>query len=823
MKISLSWLREFVELPESAEELTVILEDLGLVVEGVEHVGESLEDVVVARVDDVAAIKGADRVRLVTVDAGNGPLEIVCGAWNFEVGDHVALAPVGAVLPGNFVIGERKMRGVTSNGMLCSGRELGLGDDHEGLMILDERATPNLGEKLIDALGITPDTVFDITVEGNRPDAWCVEGVARDLATKLERPLRSPSLAAPSSRTSTSEVAGAVIDAPELCGRLTVSVLRNIKVGPSPSWVAARLRNAGMRPISNVVDASNFVMLELGQPTHPYDADLVAKRTLRARRAREGESLETLDGVRRTLATPGRGLGDTGVDCVIVDADDVVLGLAGIMGGASSEIRDSTTEVLVEAAFFDPMTIARSSKRHGLRSEASTRFERGVDPQLALRAVARFVAILTLSVPDLEWLANPLDIRGELPIVPNIELQEGDVQRALGTAIATDEVTRLLGGLGFKVDEHDGVLSVTPPTARLDVRAGREGRADVIEEIARLHGYRRLPRHAPSWPEPGGLNDRQMQRRKLRDAVVDLGVLEAWTPTLVSDRDFDFADSGIERVRITNPLAADESILRATLVTGLVQAWAKNVERGTGDVMMGEFGVVFSHPNAGAARVTKGGVGGAHELTLPGENERLSVILARPDDNAATAVALWTFLVQRLGLNDVVVRADDVPARDMHPTRAALLVDRTSGAILGRVGEIDAQYLAEVAPGVGARRVGLVDLDLDVLSDPTRATRRGEEVTMPSRFPSALFDLAFVTPLAVHARDLAFTLRNVDELVEDVELFDVYHDAGLPEGTRSLTYGVRVSSSERTLSEDEVAGVRQALIAAGEALGARLR
>ena len=823
MKISLSWLREFVELPESAEELTVILDDLGLVVEGVEHVGESLEDVVVARVDDVAAIKGADRVRLVTVDAGNGPLEIVCGAWNFEVGDHVALAPVGAVLPGNFVIGERKMRGVTSNGMLCSGRELGLGDDHEGLMILDERATPNLGEKLIDALGITPDTVFDITVEGNRPDAWCVEGVARDLATKLERPLRSPSLAAPSSRTSTSEVAGAVIDAPELCGRLTVSVLRNIKVGPSPSWVAARLRNAGMRPISNVVDASNFVMLELGQPTHPYDADLVAKRTLRARRAREGESLETLDGVRRTLATPGRGLGDTGVDCVIVDADDVVLGLAGIMGGASSEIRDSTTEVLVEAAFFDPMTIARSSKRHGLRSEASTRFERGVDPQLALRAVARFVAILTLSVPDLEWLANPLDIRGELPIVPNIELQEGDVQRALGTAIATDEVTRLLGGLGFKVDEHDGVLSVTPPTARLDVRAGREGRADVIEEIARLHGYRRLPRHVPSWPEPGGLNDRQMQRRKLRDAGVDLGVLEAWTPTLVSDRDFDFADPGVERVRITNPLAADESILRATLVTGLVQAWAKNVERGTGDVMMGEFGVVFSHPNAGAARVTKGGVGGAHELTLPGENERLSVILARPDDNAATAVALWTFLAQRLGLDDVVVRADDVPARDMHPTRAALLVDRTSSAILGRVGEIDAQYLAEVAPGVGARRVGLVDLDLDVLSDPTRATRRGEEVTMPSRFPSALFDLAFVTPLAVHARDLAFTLRNVDELVEDVELFDVYHDAGLPEGTRSLTYGVRVSSSERTLSEDEVAGVRQALIAAGEALGARLR
>lgn len=823
MKISLTWLREFVEISESVEELTSILDDLGLVVEGVEHVGESLDDVVVARIDDVRPIEGADRVRLVTVDAGDGPLEIVCGAWNFEVGDHVPLAPVGAVLPGNFVIGERKMRGVTSRGMLCSGRELGLGDDHDGLMILDERATPNLGEKLIDALDITPDTVFDITVEGNRPDAWCVEGVARDLATRLERPLRSPALAVPSSTSPTSEVAAAAIDAPELCGRLTVSVLRHVKVGPSPSWIAARLRNAGMRPISNVVDASNFVMLELGQPTHPYDASLVANRTLRARRAREGESLETLDGVQRVLATVGRGLGDTGVDCVIVDADDVVLGLAGIMGGASSEIRDTTTEVLVEAAFFDPMTIARSSKRHGLRSEASTRFERGVDPQLALRAVARFVALLRESVPELEWMASPLDVRGELPVATTIELHEGDVQRALGTTLAASEVTRLLEGLAFEVESQDGVLLVTPPSARLDVRTGREGRADVIEEIARLYGYRRLPRHVPSWPEPGGLSDRQVLRRKIRDAVVDSGVLEAWTPTLVSDRDFDYADPGVERVRITNPLAADESVLRATLVTGLVQAWAKNVERGTGDAMMGEFGVVFSHPALGAPRMTKGGVGGTRELALPRENERLSVLLARPDDSAVTAVALWSFVAERIGLDDVVIRTDESPRREVHPTRAALLVDRASNAVLGRVGEIDAMYLAAVAPGVGARRVGLVDIDLDALSDVSRATRRVEEVLVPSRFPSALFDLAFVTPRTVHSQDLAFALRHVDALVEEVELFDVYEGAALPEGTRSLTYSVRVSSSDRTLREDEVAATRQALIDAGAGLGATLR
>jgi len=302
VKIPLSWLREFVDLPESSDELRVILDDLGLVVDAVEHVGAGLEDVVVARIDEIRRIDGADRVRLVVVDAGAGPLEIVCGATNFEVGDYVPLAPVGAVLPGDFVITPRQMRGVTSNGMLCSARELGLGDDHRGLMILDRATSPTIGESLLDALAITADTVFDITVEINRPDAWSIEGVARDLATRLGRVLRSPALASPNSDVASDTVAHGLVDDPDLCGRLTVSVLRGVTVGPSPAWIRRRLQSAGMRPISNVVDASNFVMLELGQPTHPYDAAHVAGWTLRVRRARRGESLTTLDGVVRELA-----------------------------------------------------------------------------------------------------------------------------------------------------------------------------------------------------------------------------------------------------------------------------------------------------------------------------------------------------------------------------------------------------------------------------------------------------------------------------------------------------------------------------------------
>lgn len=824
MKISLSWLREFVDLPESIDELRLILDDLGLVVEGIEKIGEGLEDVIVARIDAIAAIEGADKVRLVTVDAGNGPLEIVCGATNFEIGNHVPLAPIGAVLPGGFEIALRKMRGVTSNGMLCSARELNLSEDHQGLMILDEMITPVVGMPLMSALGITPDVVFVISIEGNRPDAWSVQGIARDLATRLKRELRLPTLATSSSTTSTSEVASASIEDTDLCGRLTVSVLRNVVVSPSPAWVSQRLQAAGMRPISNVVDASNLVMLELGQPTHPYDASRVAKKTLRARRALPGETLETLDGVVRELAKAGRGLGDTGEDCVIVDGDNKVLGLAGIMGGASSEINESTTEVLLEAAFFDPMTIARSSKRHGLRSEASNRFERGVDPALALRAAARFVEILSQSCPNLEWLAEPIDVAGNLPQSPTIELRAGDIERSLGVSIDDETVSAILEGLGFAIEHRANALAVTAPSGRLDVRTGAAGRADVIEEIARLYSYRKLPRRTPTWPEPGGLSARQKFRRLVRDVIVDLGVYEAWTPTLGSDADFDLLRPEVERVRITNPLAAEESVLRASMLPGLVRSWGKNVERGTGDVVLGEIGVVFTHPSlATTPRLTKGGVGGAVKLQLPSENERMTVLLGRIDDDAKSAVGFVMALVERLGLADVVIRSTNQVPPGFHPTRTGQIVDRTSSAVLGYVGEVDSEIAEALVSFSPVRRLGVVDLDLDAVSDTNLATRRSQFVTVPSRFPSAVIDLAFVTPNSLHAQDLAVALKGTSEIVETVELFDVYRGPSLPEGTRSLAYNVRLTSASGTLSESAIADVRSELIATASSLGAVLR
>ena len=821
MKIPLSWLAEVVALPASLDELVAAMDDLGLVVEGIEHVGEGLGDVIVARVDQIDAIEGADRVRLVTVEAGNGPLQIVCGAMNFVVGNHVPLAPVGAVLPGGFEIALRKMRGVTSNGMLCSARELKLSEDHEGLMILDEMIAPVVGQKLTEALNITTDVVLDISIEGNRPDAWSIAGVARDLALRFGSERCRPALATPDATAPTNSIASAAIDAPDACGRLTVSVLTNVTVGPSPAHLAQRLTMAGMRPISNVVDASNLVMLELGQPTHPYDFDKVAGGHLGVRVARPGETLVTLDGVTRPLAQPGRGLGDAGDDCVIVDGNDTVIGLAGIMGGESSEISDTTTTVLLEAAFFDPMTIARSSKRHGLRSEASNRFERGVDPELALLAVARFVALLRESSPDLVWMSAPIDLRGTVPPLPSVQLREGDIERALGVAIDPDDVRRILEGLDFTV-EGSNDLTVTPPSRRLDIRSGAAGRADVIEEIARLYSYARLPRRTPTWPQPGGLSARQKTRRRLRDAMVDLGVNEVWTATLGSDEAFDALHPGGARVRITNPLASEESVLRQSMIAGIVQAWGRNEERGLGDVMFGEIGTVFTHPDAGsAARVSRGGNGGVVELLLPQENERATIVLGRVEDSAVTAVALWHALAHRLGLEGTLIRSTTSTIAGLHPTRSGFIHSAT-GAVLGTVGEVDDLVTAGLT-NVAPRRLGVIDLDLDALFGAVADASLDQFVSVPSRFPSASIDLAFVVPDGVHAGDLATVLRGASELVQDVSLFDVYRGEHVSAGTRSLAYAVRLGASDRTLGEKEVAEARGALVAAAAVQGATLR
>ncbi len=837
MRVPLSWLRQYADVGEDVDALTDTLNDLGLVVEEVARVGEGLGDVVVVRVDEVSAIEGADKIRRVMVDAGTGePLQIVCGAWNFGAGDLVPLAPVGSVLPGGFAIGCRKMKGVESNGMLCSGPELGLSDDADGLLVLSgvEGAAP--GRPLTEVLGITPDVVFDITVEGNRPDAWSVTGIARDLAGRLGVPFTPP--APPAVGGGGDAPATVVVEDPDLCPRFTARVLRGVTVGPSPRWLADRLTLAGMRPINNVVDASNYVMLELGQPTHPYDLARLPGGGLRVRRARPGEQLETLDGVVRTLGTPGPTLGDTGEDCLICDAEGTPVGIGGVMGGASSEITDTTTDVLLETAYFNPMAVARTSKRLGLRTEASARFERGCDPWGIERAADRFCELLAQSDPAPVPDGGLLDVRGEVPVPLELVVPLARVNGQLGTAFGPAEVAALLGPLDFGCrDAGDGTLAVTVPTDRPDIRPAPYGVDDVIEEVARTFGYARLPRRRPSWPEPGRLTPYQRERRRVRDALCGQAASEAWTPSLVDDGDHRRIGLAGPAVRVTNPLAADEAHLRRSLLPGLLRALAYNADRRQGQLRLYEVGTVFSHPATGAGRrVPRAGEGGREPADLPGERELVACVLAAAGDDARHAVALWWVVRDALGLTGVRLRtatdgtatAPDQAGPDtehlvgLHPTRSALLV-APGGRVVGSVGEVDPAVVADF--GAGSERVGWLCLDLGLALDPSVVPRRPELATAVSRFPSSDVDLALAVADEIPVDQVADVLAaGGGALLESVRLFDVFRGERVGEGRRSLAFRLRFCAPDRTLTDAEVGELRAACIrSAEETLGAELR
>ncbi len=830
MRAPLSWLRDFAPFEGTAEELAATLDDLGLVVEAIEQVGEGLDDVVVARVDEIAAIEGADRIRRVLVDAGAGPVEIVCGATNFAVGDLVPLAPVGAVLPGGFEIGRRKMRGVVSNGMLCSGRELGVSTDADGLLLLTDVEGVRPGLPLVEALGIERDVVFDITVEGNRPDAWCMAGVARDLAARLGLSFSLPGpLPAVAAGPPVDQLASAAVEDAEVCPRLTATVLTGVQVAPSPRWLARRLTLAGMRPINNVVDASNYVMLELGQPTHPYDLDRLPGGGLRVRRAEAGEVLTTLDGVDRTLGVPGPGLGDTGVDCVICDAQGTPVGIGGIMGGASSEITADTSRVLLEAAYFTPMVIARTSKRLALRTEASARFERGCDPWGIDRAARRFAELLSASVPGLAVAEGSLDVRGEVAGPLQLELAVPRVNDLLGLHLDADALAGLLEPLGFGAEPspEGGSLTVTVPTFRPDVRPAPEGQSDVIEEVARTYGYARLPRRHPSWPQVGGAPRYQRERAAVREVCCGLGSFEAWTPTFLAEADHHAIGLSGPSVVVANPLVSEESSLRRSMLPGLLRALAYNVDRRQGELRLFEIGTVFSHPDEAGRAVARSGAGGAATAVLPGEREVLSLLLAEPEDDARSAVGAWGVLAESLRLDDVrLVNVDggSVPSTaGLHPTRAALVVSGPGSTVIGAVGEVDPDVAAGFElPSVG--RLGWLELDLGRLLDPAVVARRPEISAPVSRFPSSDVDLALVVPDEVPADEVGRALAAAPgELLESVDLFDVFRGESVPPGARSLAFRLRFCATDRTLTDGEVSELRQRCIDAAAALGATLR
>jgi phenylalanyl-tRNA synthetase beta chain len=782
MRVPLSWLRERTPVELDVDELTGVLDGLGLAVESVERVGARVDGVVVATVVEVGAIEGADRIRRVTVDAGAGPVPVVCGAWNFAAGDLVPLATVGAVLPGGLRIGRRRMKGVTSEGMLCASDELGLPGGHDGILVLPSGLAP--GTPVGEALGLRPDVVLELEVNANRPDVLSVAGVARDVAARLGLPFSLPEPALDEGPGASAELVTVAVDEPERCGRFVARVVTDVVVGPSPPWLANRVALAGMRPINNVVDASNYVMLELGEPNHPYDLDRLPGRGLRVRLARPGETLVTLDDVERKL-TPD--------DLLICDAEDAPVGIAGVMGGAAAEIAPDTSTVVLEAAWFDPATVARSAKRLNLRTEASARFERGCDPNLPDLAARRFCELLAAS--GATPAAGAVDVRGRLPDPPRVRLRTARVNAVLGTALGDAEVAGHLRALGFAVDPLEpGRQDVTIPSWRPDSAV----EIDLVEEVARLHGYEHVERTLPSSPHIGGLTPYQRARRLTRSILTGAGLSEAWTPSFVSSDDLVAFGLPVEdAVRVVNPLVADDDLLRTCLLPGLVGAVAHNESRRNRGAALFEIGHVFRRPPPGQQ--------------LPDEFEALAFALAGCD--ATEAVAVWWALAEGLGVREGRLAASS--SAGLHPTRTTAIA--LGGEVVGVVSEVDPDALERVGVGV---RVAWLELDLGrLLADgPAVVTYRPV-----SRYPSSDVDLAFEVDEVVPAAAVEHALRRAGgDLVAEVRLFDVYR--GLGAGRRSLAYAVRFQADDRTLTDEEVAAARRRLIEAVEgALPATLR
>ena len=593
----------------------------------------------------------------------------------------------------------------------------------------------------------------------------------------------------------TSERAAVVLHNPEVCQRFGLRVLENVTIGDSPAWMAARLTAAGMRPINSIVDISNYVMLELGQPNHTYDLDLVPQGHLGVRMGRDGEGLKTLDGVDRNITT---------ADAVIVNGSDEPIGLAGVMGGASTEISDSTTSVLLEAAVWDRMTIAKTSRRLNLRSEASMRYERGVDPLGVERALDRFVE-LAIEICGAKVAAGAVVADGEHKMAPPVEVRIATVNLLLNTALTASDISALLDPIGYTsepIDGKPGSLMVTIPTWRPDSSI----EVDVIEEIARHHGYDKSGKRVPTPTQAGRLSPAQLGRRRIRRALLGAGFSEVMPMPFLAPDDLERAGLSGEALTLANPLVAEESVLRTSLLPGLVQSIVRNQSHRNPSVKLYELGRVYA----------------PSEDELPEEYDVVAACSSGFEDQAEAgstaaeaAVQSLYRLAAELGLKGLAISNAQVDG--LHPTRAATV--RFRGRDIGTVGEIDPRVLDNYDV-VG--RVAWLELTVD----PILAALVNAPTYKPiSLYPSSDIDLAFVVPDEVPATDVVRTLRKAGgQLLQSVDLFDVYRGESVGEGNRSLAYRLRFQASDRTLTDEDVAEVRRRCIdAAAKHHGAQLR
>jgi phenylalanyl-tRNA synthetase beta chain len=806
MRVPLSWLADYVDIELTPEALAERLTLLGMEVKGIERWGADWQHVVIGELLTVEKHPRADRLSLTTVTVGSGePLEIVCGATNIAPGQRIPVALPGAVLPGDRRIERTEKMGITSNGMLCSGDELRLTADGDGILILPPDAP--LGVPLAELYG---DVILDVDVKPNRGDVLSLVGLAREVAAVTGGTIRFPATQPEESGIDIGAVLSVVVEDAEGCHRFVGRHVAGVHVGPSPDHIQRRLIAAGQRPVSNVVDVSNYVMLELGKPIHTFDSAAVTDGRIIVRRARAGERLETLDHVDRELDP----------ETLLIADPAGPLAIAGVMGGASSEIGDATRDVVIESAIFDPVSIRRTAFRYALRSEASLRFEKGQEHRLARLGADRTARLIT------EWAGGAV-ARGVIDTDPNepgqavVAFRPARAERLLGTTLAVDEQRRVLARVGVETmpapADTEIVVAVEPkpltvpagealtllarvPTWRRDLAV----EADVIEEIARVHGYELIPGILPHTPMPEYRPSPLRSRDRVREILVGAGLHEVVSYALVAPStverfgghdDSDVASEGVAQGRpivVTNPLSSQHSVMRQELLGGLLEVLGENQRRGREGVAIFEIGSGYGAAGDGAVH---GWWRLAFALTGP---------IAPPSWDRAPAVwqlddakGLLELLARRFGLPRVAYTALADDPR-LHPGRTARA--RAGDGLMGRVGELHpavADALEVRGERVIVGQIALVGLAAGSPPVPVGRT--------PSRHPTVARDLAIVVADERSAADVDTAIRrHAGPLLLDATLFDIYRGKPLPDDRRSMAYRLVFGAADRTLTEEDV-------------------
>ena len=759
MRVPLSWLRAYADPGVPAEEIAERLSVATCEVERVVRLGVpdrpgNLDLFRVGKVLSAEKHPDADRLQVCVVDVGGAEQQIVCGAWNFGAGATVAVALPGAVLPGGLTLERRKLRGRMSEGMILAEDEVALGPDHAGIMLLPDGL--EAGAPLADVLPLVED-VLEVETTANRPDLLSIYGLAREVAALFDVPL-APWPGVEPARAGDEPVPVDIEDW-EGCPRYLARLFRDVRIGPSPVWLKARVLAAGMRPISNVVDVTNYVMLALGSPLHAFDHDTLAGGAVGVRRARPGEEVRTLDGQLRRLDPR---------DMVIKDAGGAIA-LAAIMGGQETEVTDSTTAVLLEAANFEPVSIMHTSERLGLRTEGSNRWEKGVDPYLAEHA-ARLASQLLVETSGARWVGET-DAHESLPERPRIELRPAHTSELLGLGVPDEEQREILRRLGFEVE---GNTVVTPTWRARDVT--RE--ADLIEEIARFR-LDAVPFTLPARREAvGRLSAEQQLRRTVEDVLVGCGLSEAYTPSLVAE------DPEPTALRLPVPLSAEQSVLRTTLLPSLLAVAERNREVGNEQVALFEIARVYLPSGE----------------PLPDERWRIAGVV---EGGYPESKGIVDTLLSSLHVEVVVERGRH---HLFHP---------------GKTGRLPQGWVGEVHPALGSGW-GAFELDLAELAAAVPGRVLYEDLVT---FPSVFQDLAFVVDEDAPAAALISAIREAGgELLRDVRVFDEYRSEQIGAGKRSLAFRVAFGSPERTLSDEDAAPLRAAIVdALAERFGAVLR